>query len=218
MASPLPRVDLAEFVAGAGEAAFAVDAAHTIVAWNSAAEDLLEVKAGEVLGRDCSVVIGGRNAEGHVVCSTLCPYRQAVRRNERPPTMDLQVRRNGRPPLWVRMISIVVTAGDPYVVHILHDITDDRSREVFVQQVLQAASSLSGRREAGTPPAPPALLSPREREILRLLATGAGTRAIAQALCISPATVRNHIQQIMTALHAHSRLEAVVKALRQRLI
>jgi len=211
-------VDLADLVAGAGEAAFVVDAAHTIVAWNRAAEDLLGVKAGEVLGRDCSVVIGGRNAEGHVVCSTLCPFRQAIQRGERLPTMDLQVRRNGRPPVWVRMISVVVTAGDPYVVHLLPDITDDRCREVFVQQVLQAASSLSGAREAGTSHIPPVLLSPRAREILRLLATGAGTRAIAQALCISPATVRNHIQQIMTALHAHSRLEAVVKALRQRII
>jgi len=217
MVPPLPRVDLAELIDGAGEAAFVVDAAHTIVAWNRAAEDLLEVKAGEVIGRDCSVVIGGRNGEGHVVCSTLCPFGLAIRHGERLPTMDLQVRRAGRPPIWVRMISIVVSGADPCVVHIMHDITDDRSREVFVQQVLQAASSLSGTGDPKTPNGPPVLLSPRETEILRLLATGAGTRAIAQALCISPATVRNHIQQIMTSLHAHSRLEAVVKALQRRL-
>jgi len=216
MALQLPRVDLAELVGGMAEPAFAVDAAHTIVAWNRAAEDLLELKAGEVLGRDCGLVIGGRNGEGHVVCSHLCPFSLAIRHGEPLPTMDLQVRRMGGP-LWVRMISIVVAGPDPCVVHILHDITDDRNREVFVQQVMQAAAALSGTRDHKAPDGPPVLLSPRETEILRLLATGAGTRAIAQALCISPATVRNHIQQIMTSLHAHSRLEAVVRALQRRL-
>jgi len=37
----LPTVDLAELVDGTGDAAFAVNAAHTIVAWNRAAEELL---------------------------------------------------------------------------------------------------------------------------------------------------------------------------------
>ena len=213
----LPAVDLAELVDGTGDAAFAVNAAHTIVAWNRAAEELLDIKAAEALGRDCGLVIGGRNGEGHIVCTTLCPFRLAMHRGERLRTMDLQVRRAGRPPVWVRMTSIIVAGLDPCVVHILHDITEDRNREGFVQQVMQAAASLSGSRDPKTPNGPPVLLSPRETEILRLLATGAGTREIAQALSISVATVRNHIQQIMTALRAHSRLEAVVKALQRRL-
>ena len=216
--APLPRVDLAELVDGTGDAAFAVDAAHTIVAWNRAAEDLLDVKARDALGRDCGLVIGGRNGEGHIVCTTLCPFRLAMHRGERLPTMDLQVRRAGRPPVWVRMTSIIVAGLDhPCVVHILHDITEDHNREAFVQQVMQAAAGLAGSHDTKMPNGPPVLLSPRESEILRLLATGAGTREIAQALSISVATVRNHIQQIMTSLHAHSRLEAVVKALQRRL-
>jgi DNA-binding NarL/FixJ family response regulator len=115
------------------------------------------------------------------------------------------------------MASIIITGGEPCVVHILHDITDDRNREAFVQQVLQAASSLSTDPPRKPADGPPVLLSPRETEILRLLATGASTRGIAEALCISPATVRNHIQQIMNSLHAHSRLEAVIKALQRRI-
>ena len=213
----LPTIDLAELVDGAGDAAFAVNAAHTIVAWNRAAEQLLDLPAGAALGRDCGLVIGGRNGEGHLVCTMLCPFRLAIHRGDRLPTMDLQVRRPGRPALWVRMTSIIVPGLDPCVVHILHDITEDRNREAFVQQVMQAASALAGSQDPKTPNGPPVLLSPRETEILRLLATGAGTREIAQALSISVATVRNHIQQIMTALRAHSRLEAVVKALQRRL-
>lgn len=213
----LPAVDLAELVDGAGDPAFAVNAAHTIVAWNRAAEDLLDVKRAEALGRDCGLVIGGRNGEGHIVCTTLCPFRLAMHRGDRLPGMDLQVRRPGGAPVWVRMTSIIVPGLDPCVVHILHDITEDRNREAFVQQVMQAASALAGSRDVKAPNGPPVLLSPRETEILRLLATGAGTREIAQALSISVATVRNHIQQIMTSLHTHSRLEAVVKALQRRL-
>jgi DNA-binding CsgD family transcriptional regulator len=213
----LPAVDLAELVDGTGDPAFAVNAARTIVAWNRAAEDLLDVKAAEALGRDCGLVIGGRNGEGHIICTALCPFRVAMHRGEPLPRMDVQVRRPGRASVWVRMTSIIVPGLDPCVVHILHDLTEDRTREAFVQQVVQAASALAASREAKAPNAPPVLLSPRETEILRLLATGAGTREIAQSLSISVATVRNHIQQIMTALHAHSRLEAVVKALQRRL-
>ena len=51
-------------------------------------------------------------------------------------------------------------------------------------------------------------LSPREREVLGLLARGAKTNAIAEALVISPETARSHIQNILTKLGVHSRLEA----------
>jgi len=209
--------DIADLVEGTGDPALAVDASHRIIAWNRAAEDLLDYRADEVLGRDCGQVLAGRNDDGHVVCNALCPFRLAMHRDARLGALDVQVRRKGGLPVWVRMASIILTGGDPCVVHILHDITDDHNREAFVQQVLQAASSLATETPRKPPDGPPVLLSPRETEILRLLATGAGTRGIAEALCISPATVRNHIQQIMNSLHAHSRLEAVIKALQRRI-
>jgi DNA-binding NarL/FixJ family response regulator len=54
-------------------------------------------------------------------------------------------------------------------------------------------------------------LTRREREILRFLALGMGTSAIAQELSISPATVRNHAQRILAKLQVHSRLAAVAR-------
>jgi two-component system, NarL family, nitrate/nitrite response regulator NarL len=51
-------------------------------------------------------------------------------------------------------------------------------------------------------------LSPREREVLGLVARGAKTTAIAESLFISPETVRTHIQNILTKLGVHSRLDA----------
>ena len=61
-------------------------------------------------------------------------------------------------------------------------------------------------------------LSRREREVLRLLADGQTTNAIARTLCISHSTARNHIQHILHKLHVHSRLEAVAAARKVGLI
>lgn len=52
-------------------------------------------------------------------------------------------------------------------------------------------------------------LTTREKEILRFLALGMGTSAIARELSISTATVRNHAQRILAKLQVHSRLAAV---------
>ena len=61
-------------------------------------------------------------------------------------------------------------------------------------------------------------LTPREREVLGLLAQGQSKEAIAQRLFLSANTVRNHIQNILGKLGAHSRLEAVATATREGLI
>ena len=61
-------------------------------------------------------------------------------------------------------------------------------------------------------------VTPRELEVLRMLAAGRPTRDIAAALFISYATTRNHIQHILHKLGAHSRLQAVAIATRRGLI
>jgi len=65
---------------------------------------------------------------------------------------------------------------------------------------------------------PAHVLSRRELEVLRLLAVGLDTRAAAERLHVSPATVRNHVQNIFAKLKVHSRLQAVVYASRHRLL
>lgn len=61
-------------------------------------------------------------------------------------------------------------------------------------------------------------LTNREREVLEFLADGTSKDAIAQRLFLSPNTVRNHIQSILTKLGAHSRLEAVATATKEGLL
>jgi DNA-binding NarL/FixJ family response regulator len=61
-------------------------------------------------------------------------------------------------------------------------------------------------------------LTVRELEILRALSAGRTTREICQDLAIAPNTLRTHVQNITAKLHVHSKLEAVVFALRHGLV
>jgi two-component system, NarL family, nitrate/nitrite response regulator NarL len=61
-------------------------------------------------------------------------------------------------------------------------------------------------------------LTPREREVLRLLADGFANEEIGRQLVISPETVRTHVRKAMTKLGAETRTQAVAKALRLSLI
>lgn len=55
-------------------------------------------------------------------------------------------------------------------------------------------------------------LTPRELEILYLLAEGLDNHAVAERLCIEYTTVRSHVHRLLQKLGARSKLEAVVKA------
>ena len=61
-------------------------------------------------------------------------------------------------------------------------------------------------------------LTPREYEVLSLLAEGANSFQISRTLSISPNTVRTHVQSILVKLQVHSRLEAVAFAARHRVV
>jgi len=60
-------------------------------------------------------------------------------------------------------------------------------------------------------------LTPREVEVLRLIARGLDNTAIAQELCLTKRTVQNHISNIYGKLGVASRAEAVLLAIRNGL-
>jgi DNA-binding CsgD family transcriptional regulator len=64
----------------------------------------------------------------------------------------------------------------------------------------------------------PAALTPREREVLALLADGDTDRRIAERLCVSPKTVEKHVASLRAKLGAPSRAAAVAQAARRDLI
>jgi PAS domain S-box-containing protein len=61
-------------------------------------------------------------------------------------------------------------------------------------------------------------LTPRQHEILGLIASGLSTAEIATQLTISPETVRNHLRSIFSELQVHTRLEAIAAAQRLGLL
>src|SRR4051812_10939153 len=61
-------------------------------------------------------------------------------------------------------------------------------------------------------------LTDREMEVLKLVAKGMNNRDIAKELFISENTVKNHIRNILEKLQLHSRMEAVVYAVREKLL
>jgi LuxR family maltose regulon positive regulatory protein len=79
--------------------------------------------------------------------------------------------------------------------------------------VMEAGDHAVGRRYGlDIPPSAQETLSPREREVLRLIAKGATNRAIAAELFISVATVKVHVRHIFEKLGVRSRTEAAVRA------
>ena len=107
------------------------------------------------------------------------------------------------------------------MVHLFHEITRQSRAEELVLRLTEFIGELEPGR--GCQPTAPSSggatpLSPRELEVRQLLGGGMGTREVAQALVITPATARNHIQNVLTKLNTHTRLEAVAHGLRHGFI
>jgi DNA-binding NarL/FixJ family response regulator len=86
-----------------------------------------------------------------------------------------------------------------------------RIATVLLQRIRDAARSLDI-------DLAPAQLSARELEVLGLMAEGKSNHEIAEALVISPSTVHNHISSILMKLQVENRVQAAVRAVRDRLI
>jgi PAS domain S-box-containing protein len=71
-----------------------------------------------------------------------------------------------------------------------------------------------GRRLSKLDRDPQPRLTPRQREILELIASGASTSVMAKTLTLSTETVRNHVRNVLRELHVHTRLEAIAAARR----
>ena len=84
----------------------------------------------------------------------------------------------------------------------------------LASRLLQEFSRLSAQAEARLT-APWVDLTPRELEVLNLLATGATDKQIAARLSLSPYTVKSHVRSILSKLHAVNRRDAVRLASRQ---
>jgi two-component system NarL family response regulator len=92
-----------------------------------------------------------------------------------------------------------------------------RISPAMASKLLSEFQAMTKREDDRQPLAPPRLTD-RELEVLGLVAQGKGNRDIAGELFISENTVKNHIRNILEKLQLHSRMEAVIYAVREKLL
>lgn len=208
------------------DGAFVIDDNQRIVYWNAAAQAILGYSREEVLGRLCAGVLRGRTEQSQVLCRHNCHVTTAVREGEEVTNFYTFVRTQSGHLRWLNISIIPFPVPGPnhtqLIVHLFRDTTDQKQREQFAQQVLEAAQQLHHaiRSQRTTAPAPvaPTPLTPRELEVLVMLAHGSTTAQIAQSLSISVATTRNHIQNIYHKLDVHGRAQVVAYAFEHGLV
>ncbi|BFU94830.1 MAG: hypothetical protein NTNFB02_15520 [Nitrospira sp.] len=199
-----------------------------VVLWNKAAERLLGFRAREVIGRDCHEVMRGETLSGHPFCSASCLVGHRLGCGGGVRNFDIQTSTKSGKPVWLNVSSLPIPSRKQerfLFAHLFRDIGKQAKVRRLVNELQSVLSSLGGQVAEAQParaPAsflneapdiPPSLpLSRREREVLQHLAQGERTARIADALCISTVTVRNHIQHIFDKLGAHSRVEALAVA------
>ena len=164
---------------------------------NRAAADLLGCRLPLPPDARCWDLVGLRCPGGEAFCRPECPVRGLARRGRLRPRHSVLLPRKGGESLPLELLTFAAnTAGDGSAV--IH--------------VILPGGKAAPQAKAPDPigPSPNRLdqLTRREREILRLLASGIGTSEVAATLCISPTTVRNHIQKLLRKLlgSAHSQL------------
>ena len=171
----------------------------------------------------CCDVFAGRDHHGNPVCHPGCRIMTLAGLPEPLQHFDMLTRTKDGRTVWLDVSVLALPRaswmlgngrenGDG-MLHVFRDVTESKELLAVV-------------RERFTPPLPAdsspvdgaAALTRREIEVLRLVAQGARTKAVAERLRLSPATVRNHVQNILGKLGAHNRLEAVAYATRHRLL
>lgn len=220
------RRELFELLETAGDAAFAVDPQGSICYWSRAAEELLGFSQGQVLSRGCADILAGVDDAACAVCTHDCHILEMATKGGQVPSFDLHAATASGKRKWLNVTTLVAhldRGASPLVVHLMRDVDRRKRVEEVTQEALVEIRRLTRDQGGPDPPQglsqyPPVDLTPRELSVLRLLSLGRGTADIANHLYISPATVRNHIQSVLSKLRCHTRLEAVLRAVRYHLI
>jgi PAS domain S-box-containing protein len=219
--------NLFQAFANAADGVLIINQDQEIIYWNQAAREILGYRPQEVLNQPCYKILAGGDDQGGLVCQEFCRVAMTARQGGRVTNFDSSIRTKSGALRWINISTLTLPTNgvpaDSIMVHLFRDVTKRKQNEQFIDQVLTAAKALrNGEFSQTVSPVQSdeqdIELTDRECEVLHLLAQGLSTNEIAQTLYITPATVRNHIRNILQKFQVHSRLEAVTYAFKYGLV
>ncbi|MBI4464958.1 MAG: PAS domain-containing protein [Acidobacteria bacterium] len=208
LARPIAR--LLEQLQHTGDGVFAVDAQQRIIFWNEAASSLLRYAPGEVIGRYCYDIIQAKDCDGKMVCQKHCSHIEQAKKFRWLSHQCFQTRSNNGEAVWIDVTTLSILSPQRELSALVHIF-----RQTDPITVTPPTEPLAERKNVSAFLNP---LSHREMEVLFLITEGRTTREISTQLFISPITIRNHTQNILKKLRVHTRLEAILWAIRNRLV
>lgn len=213
----LPEAVRSLVEARTGDAVFVVGPDYRIAYWDDQAEELTGLLSEDMVGRYCYDVVLGERESGPF-CAQGCSVMHLAQAGRPVSSYDMRISTASGEKRWVNVSILSLKVGKgPYLIHLMRDSQSTHETLEMARGLIQL--SKKGEQPASTPPRRdlPAL-TPRQLEVLKLLASGKSAREIGQDLYLSEATVRNHIRALLQALGAHSQLEALAEARKMGII
>jgi len=226
---PVAFPNVATIVAKAARAAVATGSNNRILHWNDAAIELFGFTAEEAIGRNFQQVIQARDVHGNRLSADHGAFHEMISIGEAPQSFEIAIISATGKMIRVAVSVVVVLGPQPgeyALVYLMTPMHRRRRADEAIDRLLAqtnlpgvtvpGASQPTGAEQRGTAKQPH--LTRRQLEVLLLLAEGKRSGEIADELNISVHTVRTHIQGILRTLGAANRLEAVSRALHERII
>ena len=196
------------------DAVFVVDPEYRLARWDAGAESLTGFLAEEMVGKPCYDALNGEGQDGmpfgiHVHSAVRLAWAGRPYHG-----YDARVFTRSGGERWIAVSSLAVeTEEGPYVICLMRDAQEAHETLEMARHLIQLSrhehpiKGGAGRERRDAP-----VLTPRQREVLGLMASGKTAGEIGRELFLSQATVRNHIRALLQALGAHSQLEALARA------
>lgn len=203
-------------------AAVATDSHNRILSCNPAARELTGLGDGaEIAGRGFYELLEARDPHGNRLDPRHLAFEEMVSFAEPVQGFEILIRKAGGDSLPVAVSVIVVAAetGPSYqLVYLLRPVYRRRKADEVIARLLADPTLAAAIDDRRPKKGRGASLTPRQTEVLGLLARGLSPGEIARSLGVSPHTVRSHIHDLFDKLGVHSQVEAVARAFRDRLI
>ncbi len=215
------ETELFAFLQNTTDAVFVVTRQGKVRFWNKSAEKLFGYSTAEAEGKTCFQLLHGVGALGTAVCHQNCSVLECIGNESEIPNFDLSATTRSGQRVWVNISTVIFNnqrTGERLLAHLAHDITEQKMQDEVFLQVLALSKELSNLGERVSNKSPVSPLSSQELEILKMFASGDSPSKITKKLGITPQTLRNHLHHINQKLRTHNRLEAVMHAIKRKLI